>query len=87
MNKVSYSPNEERLLNMLKSNKGPISGDKLRDMFYEGQEKPWNAQKIVNATMGTLIKKSEFNKEKFKIVKSPRRGARFIEYKMKNRGR
>jgi hypothetical protein len=71
---IAYSPAEERLLKLIPRNGRRITTDKLTAMQYQHRQKPFNADAIVRATLRSLMKKVEFNQERYRIVKGPQRG-------------
>lgn len=85
MNKVAYSPSEEKLLDILKKHKEPVLSSDLCNEFYIGREKPWHAQQQIISTMRSLIKKSKHNKESFIIRKTDRNGPHPISFHFKSK--
>ena len=71
---IAYSPAEERLLKCIPSNGKRITTDQLTTLQYLHRQKPFNAESIVRATLRTLMSKVDYNQERYRIVKGPRRG-------------
>jgi hypothetical protein len=71
---VKYSPSEEALFEIIKSHRGtPLNTAELTEKFYDG-EIPLNGRTIISGTIKSLIKKTLWNKEEFKVCRSPRSG-------------
>lgn len=71
-NKIAYSEAEQKLLTLARKNR-EVTTDDLIACHY-GRKVPINGRKIVVGVMRSLIEKTKKNREKFKIVKSPRKG-------------
>jgi hypothetical protein len=71
---VRYSPLEKALFEIIRSHRGtPLNTAKLAEKFYDG-EIPLNGRTIISVTINALIKKTRWNKEEFKVCRSPRSG-------------
>lgn len=77
--KVKYSKSETALLKMLARGRR-ISSVELTDRLYENGNRPYHARHSMNTIMTSLIKKVEYNRESFKIVKSDPAGPHSMEY-------
>ena len=84
VSKVRYSPTEERLLEILRKNKGRVFDSiQLHDLFYaKTDERSWHSQQQIMSAMRSLISKTSHNKEKFRIERSERRGPHPIEFRL-----
>jgi len=75
MTKINYSPQETKIKKLLR--KTPQTTGELADRFYS--RRPFYARQAINALMTSLQKKSAMNGDS-KVMKSPRRGPKEIEY-------
>jgi hypothetical protein len=85
--KIRYSPNEEKLLLIMRECQQPVTAIGLVDLFFDDSnvELPYHAHHQINATMRSLMRKIDYNGEKFGIMKSQRRGPHPIEFRFVER--
>jgi hypothetical protein len=76
---VNYSPSEKRLLDLIPRDGKRITTEELTKKRYAGESVPFNARMIVLGALTNLIRKVEYNREDFKIVKGIRKGPAPIE--------
>jgi hypothetical protein len=77
--KIKYSPQEQTLLRLLPTGKR-ISSMELDNQLYTTANRPFHSLKSVSATMTSLMKKLDYNKDKYMIIKGPRSGPKYMEY-------
>lgn len=82
--KVRYSPMERRIFTMLNSK--PASSIELTSRYY-GRAIPFNGRNIMGATLRRLSDKVNFNRERFKVVRSRRAGQKPIKWHVATRSR
>jgi len=70
---VKYSPSEEKIFLLIPRAPRQISMDALTHKFYDGNIRP-GGQNTVSVMLNLLIKKVDYNKEAFKIVRTGRAG-------------
>lgn len=72
---VKYSAAEEALFEILRSHRGskPLDTEELAKKYYAG-DVPINGRTIISGRIDKLIKKTRWNKETFKVCRSPRSG-------------
>ena len=80
---IRYSEAEQAILDLLPRN-GRTTTDQLVTRRYSSSP-PFNARGIINATLNNLIRKVDFNRETFKIVKGARKGPKSMEVWLENR--
>lgn len=78
--KVSYSPFEQRLFQIIPKDGRRIDTKRLAAHYYARLgPPPYNGQKSVVDALSSLMTKVSINKEPFKVCKSERRGPRPLE--------
>lgn len=80
-----YSQAEERLLGILKKQKGRVDSITLHDLFYGGQQQSFYSQTIVNSALRSLRIKADHNDEPFMIGKSKKNGPRPMQFWIEER--
>lgn len=73
-----YSAAETKLLELLKK-KGKTDSNTLATAYY-GRSQPLNARLSVSGVLRGLRRKAVFNREKWKVLSSERRGPHPIEW-------
>lgn len=78
--KVKYSPTELKLLGLLPKGGGLVTSLELVESLYNGKA-PFNARQSIVGFMTSLIRKSDLNKEPYKITKTAPSGPHPTEYR------
>jgi RecA-family ATPase len=79
MNKMSFSPSEVRVIEILKKTPGAkLTTAQLADRFYKRTDRPEYARVIIAGVVRSLVKKTGRSKD-FKIKSSQRSGPHPIE--------
>jgi hypothetical protein len=73
---IQYSEAETKLLELIPTNGSKITTEELATKRYAREEMPFNSRAIIRATLATLMRKVDLNKESFRIRKGRRRGPR-----------
>ncbi len=75
----SLSPAEERVLSILLKRKRPITTKDLIPLYYAGREVPQHARHSIVGTVTSLAEKTARGEERFKVIRTQRRGPKPIE--------
>lgn len=81
--KIEYSPQEEKLLKVLRARKSADTAE-LSKLIYD-DDVPFHSGPAITAAMRSLMRKVSYNKEDFKIEKTPRRGPYPIAYSLRKK--
>ncbi len=72
--KIKYSEREIRLLGILPKDGVKISTSALMEKFYHPDGLPFNGRKIIITMIRSLMRKSDYNHEDWRIHKTKRSG-------------
>jgi hypothetical protein len=79
MSKISYSPTEQALLEILQVQVS-LDTHALTDAYYDGRDRPWHAETVIRSAMSELIKKVQANGENFEIQRIKPAGRKPVVY-------
>jgi hypothetical protein len=78
MARRSLSPSEQRMLDILRRQRGPIKTTELVPLFFKGRDQPGYAQHIVMGVVRRLCELTKGNRE-VRVKRTARRGPRPVE--------
>jgi hypothetical protein len=79
----AYSPREQAILDLIPRSGEPVTTDVFEKLYNKAET--LNPRQNVNATLGTLIRKVNLNKEPFQIIKEARKGPYSVAVWMERR--
>jgi hypothetical protein len=77
--RLRYSESERRLLELIPTDGKVITTKELTEKRYADEQTPFNGGAIVLAILSHLMRKVDYNKEDFRIIKSKRNGPRPLD--------
>lgn len=83
--KLRYSPMEQSILALLPGDGTKVSSEEIIAAHYGKRKRPFNARQIIIGVLRTLMRKSNRNRESFKICKSARKGPHPMKFWIEKR--